>query len=228
MKCNSTSECFPAFLNTSGTNNNSKSYRWLVQKYPPTIISLHQMKIVLICGHPNFKNSIANAAIIEELKKNIPDINVRILCDLYPDYNINIQAEQSALLEADLIIWQNPYYWYHFPALMKKWLDDVFEHNFAYGSQAKLNGKKLLISFTTGAANEAYSGHPGSIGDMEKMDSCFPPIASLCHLDYQDAMFLYGLIFANSQDAEGIEKQRAAARDHAHKILSRIQEMQKS
>lgn len=40
---------------------------------------------------------------------------------------------------------------------MKQWLDEVFVHGFAHGSTAKLGGKKLILSFTTGAPQALYT-----------------------------------------------------------------------
>ena len=48
-------------------------------------------------------------------------------------------------------------YWYNAPALMRLWFEQVLEHSFAYGSKGtSLKGKKLLVSFTTGAALDDY------------------------------------------------------------------------
>ncbi|MEH8026365.1 NAD(P)H-dependent oxidoreductase [Gallibacterium anatis] len=62
-------------------------------------------------------------------------------------------AEQNRLMQADTIVLQFPFYWYSYPALLKKWVDEVFVYSFAHGSTGdKVKGKKLVMSFTTGAA----------------------------------------------------------------------------
>ena len=108
------------------------------------------MKTLIISGHPDLSTSVANQTILDELEKAFPDAEIRKLDQLYPTANIDVDAEQKALLEADLIVWQFPFWWYSLPWLMKKWLDEVFLHGFAHGSTGKLGGKKLLVSFTTG------------------------------------------------------------------------------
>ena len=97
------------------------------------------MKVLIICGHPHLEQSVANAAMLEEYKQN-SDVEIRRIGDLYPNFKINVAEEQKALLEADVIVWQFPVYWYGLPSIMKKWQEDVLAHGFAYGSGATLGG----------------------------------------------------------------------------------------
>lgn len=113
--------------------------------------------ILVVSGHPDLNHSIANATILDELATALPDAEIRRLDWLYPDSKFNIAAEQESLLQADVIVWQFPFSWYGLPGLMKQWLDEVFVHGFAHGSTAKLGGKKLLLSFTTGAPQALYT-----------------------------------------------------------------------
>ena len=183
------------------------------------------MKTLIIAGHPDLSSSVANATILGELEKALPESEIRKLGELYPDGNIDIEAEQKALLEADLIVWQFPFWWYSMPWLMKKWLDEVFVHGFAHGSQGKLGGKKLLVSFTTGAPAAAYTGGEGALGDISKMLDAFSATAALCKLDYQGALYIHGVSYASREDAEKIEAQKAAAREYAAKLIARIREI---
>ena len=66
---------------------------------------------LIILGHPNFADSIANKAIIKELENSGLPIEIRNLSELYPDYKINPKAEQKALLEHSTIVFQYPVYW---------------------------------------------------------------------------------------------------------------------
>ena len=121
-------------------------------------------QVLIISGHPDSAQSTANALIIKEVLKQLANVEIRYLDKLYPDYQIDVAAEQDALIRADVIVWQFPFYWYSTPALLKKWIDDVHTHGFAYGSTGnKLHGKKLIISFTTGGTSRDYSesGHEG-------------------------------------------------------------------
>ncbi|WP_315983290.1 NAD(P)H-dependent oxidoreductase [Aliamphritea spongicola] len=94
---------------------------------------------------------------LEALHSGLESTDIRRLDSLYPDYRIDVAAEQQALLEAEVIILQFPFYWYSVPALLKKWLDDVLAYDFAYGANGdKLKGKDLVLSFTIGGPEEAY------------------------------------------------------------------------
>ena len=182
------------------------------------------MNILIISGHPDLSTSVANQTILAELEKAFPEAEIRKLDQLYPDAVIDVEAEQTSLLAADLIVWQFPLWWYSLPWLMKKWLDEVFLHGFSHGSTAKLGGKKLLVSFTTGAPAEAYTGGEGSIGDIQKMLEMFPATTNLCGLDYQGALYIHGVSYATRDDEAKIEAQKQASREYAEKLIARIRE----
>ena len=107
---------------------------------------MNNIKTVIIFAHPNLESgSIANKIIINQIKDKT-DIKIRNLYQLYPDFKIDVVAEQKALTEADIIVFQYPFHWYSLPGLLKEWLDKVFLYGFAYGSGGnKLNGKEFLI-----------------------------------------------------------------------------------
>ena len=183
------------------------------------------MKTLLIAGHPDLSQSVVNAMILDEIARALPDVQIRRLCRTAPDGVFDIPAEQAALAEADLIVWQVPFHWYSLPWLMKKWLDEVFVHGFAHGTGAKLPGKKLLVSFTTGAPEAAYTGGPGSVADIRELVSAFPAIAKVCGLDYLAPLWLNGVSYAARDDAEAIARQQAQAREYAARLVARIREI---
>lgn len=112
---------------------------------------------LIILGHPDIEQSFANKTIIEELEKSGLPLEIRNLAKLYPDYRINAEAEQQALLRHHSVVFQYPLYWYNMPAILKHWFDVVFEYRFAYGSQGdKLKGKHFIPSFTVGAPGTEY------------------------------------------------------------------------
>lgn len=54
--------------------------------------------VLIISGHPDLSTSVANATILDEVAKALPDAEIRRLDSLYPDYRFDIAAEQAALL----------------------------------------------------------------------------------------------------------------------------------
>ncbi|ORX42966.1 flavo protein [Piromyces finnis] len=142
-------------------------------------------KTLFVIAHPNIKQSIGSKTIIEAFKKLNMDTEYDNIYELYPDYNINVKAEQEKLLKADAIVLQFPFYWYNSPSLLRKWFEDVLEHGFAYGSNGvALKGKKLIVSFTTGAALNSYSESiPGSC-TLDDLVKGFQQLANLCGLEW--------------------------------------------
>jgi glutathione-regulated potassium-efflux system ancillary protein KefF len=121
--------------------------------------------VTLIYGHPYPDRSRAGRVLLDGVR-DLPGVEVRSLYDLYPDFDIDVQGEQSALLKADLIVWQCPFYWYGVPALVNLWFEKVLAQGWAYGEGADaLSGKTVLWATTTGGSLPSYSstgmhGHP--------------------------------------------------------------------
>ena len=77
-------------------------------------------KVLIVSGHPDLSASLANATILAEVEKALPEAEIRRLDHLYPDYRFDIAAEQQALLAADVIVWQFPLCWYSLPEASKR------------------------------------------------------------------------------------------------------------
>ena len=115
------------------------------------------MKTLVILAHPNINESKANKRWKEELLKYPQEIEVHELYREYPDWNIDVKREQELLIKCEHIIFQFPLYWFNCPPLLKKWLDEVFEYNWAYGLNGdKLKNKKIGLAVTTGGKREYY------------------------------------------------------------------------
>ena len=94
----------------------------------------------------------------QELAQHPDDIVVHELYKAYPDWNIDVKGEQELLGAYEHIILQFPLYWYSYPPLLKKWLDDVFTHGWAYGSHGTgLKGKKIGLAMSIGDKKANYS-----------------------------------------------------------------------
>lgn len=121
--------------------------------------------IALIYAHPYAEQSLANRELLAATD-DLSFVARRSLYDLYPDFDIDVEAEQRVLASADLIVLQHPIYWYSTPALLKLWIDDVLALGWAYGEGGTaLVGKSVQWVVTTGGDFRAYSpegphGHP--------------------------------------------------------------------
>ncbi|HAT1621949.1 TPA: NAD(P)H-dependent oxidoreductase [Raoultella planticola] len=174
--------------------------------------------ILVVSGHPELTHSVANATILDEVAAALPDAEIRRLDWLYPDGKFNIAAEQESLLRADVIVWQFPFSWYGLPGLMKQWLDEVFVHGFAHGSTAKLAGKKLILSFTTGASQALYTADGFFGHTIEEYLIPFETTARLCKLELLAPVYTSGISYAD-RDADKIAQQKTLAREHALRLV---------
>jgi glutathione-regulated potassium-efflux system ancillary protein KefF len=84
-------------------------------------------------------------------------VQVRDLYALYPDYLIDVAAEQRELAAAQLVVWLQPLHWYGMTPLLKLWVDEVLAFGWAYGPGGKaLAGKDLWLVASTGGAEDSY------------------------------------------------------------------------
>ncbi len=115
-------------------------------------------EIVVLVAHPQQEHSRVNHALMQGAARTAPGrIEVRDLYALYPDYLIDVEAEQAQLAGARLVVWQHPIHWYGMPPLMKLWLDEVFAFGWAYGPGGHaLQGKDLWLVASTGGSEESY------------------------------------------------------------------------
>lgn len=172
------------------------------------------MKTVVIFSHSYQEQSVSNKA-IEAVLKATPDVEVRNLEELYPDGKINVEAEQAALVKADVVVFQYPLFWFNIPSLLKKWMDDVLQYGFAYGSTGdKLKGKKFIASFTTGSGAESY---PEAMTDV----ICGPlrTSALFCGMEYLEPVITYGQLVLTNPNAE------ALAKEHAQRLVAKLQSL---
>ena len=68
--------------------------------------------VLIISGHTDLAASVANKTILETLGHRLPEAEVVKLDELYPDFKINVEAEQQRLLRADIIVLQFPVFFY--------------------------------------------------------------------------------------------------------------------
>ena len=86
--------------------------------------------ILIISGHTNLAASVANKTILETLNERLPEAEIVKLDELYPDFKIDVEAEQQKLLRADIIVLQFPFFWYSVPSILERWMEETFRHGF--------------------------------------------------------------------------------------------------
>ncbi len=114
--------------------------------------------IAVVYAHPYPRSSRACAALLAAIRE-LPGAEVRSLYELYPDFDIDADAERAALERARLVVWLHPLYWYTAPALLKLWFEKVLARGWAYGEGASaLHGKACLWVVATGGESTGYAG----------------------------------------------------------------------
>jgi glutathione-regulated potassium-efflux system ancillary protein KefF len=115
-------------------------------------------EILVIAAHPQLDHSRATRTLMEAAARLDPArVAVRDLYALYPDYFIDVAAEQALLAQARLLVWLHPVHWYSMPPLLKLWLDEVFAFGWAYGPGGRaLVGKQLWLAASTGGPQASY------------------------------------------------------------------------
>lgn len=182
-------------------------------------------KIVVISGHPDLSQSFTNTVILDALKGSELDLEIRRLDLLYPDFQIDAAQEQHALLSADVIVLQYPFYWYSVPGILKHWLDQVFTYNFAYGAEGtKLKDKDLVLSFTIGGPKDAYQPLGYNHFTIEQLILPLQQTAYLAGMNFQPPVYSHGMVFIpgvyNTQ--EDVE---ARASEHAERLVSALSQL---
>lgn len=151
-------------------------------------------KVLVIAAHPALAQSRVNRRLLAAAReRGGAAVEVRDLYRLYPDYLIDTAAEQAALAQARLVVWQHPLHWYGMPPLMKLWVDEVLAFGWAYGpGGTALRGKDLWLVTSTGGAQASY--RPDRY-NRYFFDAFLPPYeqtAALCGLRFLPPMVLHG------------------------------------
>ena len=165
---------------------------------PPAATPAPAPEVLVITAHPQMEQSRVNRQLLRAAR-GLADgavparIAVRDLYSLYPDYLIDVPAEQALLASASLVVWQHPIHWYSMPPLMKLWIDDVLSFGWAYGpGGTALRGKDVWLVASTGGPQDSY--RPTNY-NRYFFDDFLPPYeqtASLCGLRFLPPFILHG------------------------------------
>lgn len=166
-------------------------------------------RVLALYAHPYPQRSQAGRALLEAVR-DLPFVAVRSLYDLYPDFAIDVEAEQAAVDDASILVWQCPFYWYGIPSLMHLWFEKVLTAGWAYGPEGgALVGKRVLWVTTTGTPPAAY--RPEGM-HAHTFDAFVPPIeqtARFCGMTWEPPIVVED---ARRIGPEGVARQAAAYR----------------
>ena len=147
---------------------------------------------LVLAAHPNWRDSRVNRRLLEAARR-APGVRAQDLYALYPDFDIDVAAEQELAQQAQLIVLLHPIQWYSMPPLQKLWFDEVLAYGWAYGQGGTaLQGKDLWLVATTGGPESSY--HPQSY-NRYFFDAFMPPYeqtAALCGMRFLPPLVLHG------------------------------------
>lgn len=184
-------------------------------------------KILVVSGHTDLqRNSFANKIILSRLEEIMPEAEYVYLDTEYPGWKFDVEREQDRLRNADVIVMQFPFFWYGVPSLMHKWMEEVFVHGFSHGSKGKaLVGKKLVISFTSGAPEEMYQA--GGLQGYPVEDFLIPlkQFAKACGMIWAGYVYSGGLSYASRHDDAKLQAMKEKALAHADKAAGLVKSL---
>jgi len=175
-------------------------------------------KILIIFAHPYPQQSRVNRPLLE-VAQDIPEVEIVDLYEEYPDFYINVPAEQQRLIAADLIVFHHPIYWYSAPAILKHWQDLVLEERFALSEGGfALRGKKLMSMVTVGHSKRSYQ--PGGYDryPIENFLLPYEQMAIHCGMQYLAPFVVYS---AHRLQEEEIKIQAHDYRQHLLNYISK-------
>jgi glutathione-regulated potassium-efflux system ancillary protein KefF len=173
-------------------------------------------KIQVLVAHPQLEHSRVSRRMAEAAARAAAagaSIEIRDIYARYPDYLIDVAAEQAALAATQLLVWLHPIHWYGMPPLMKLWLDEVFAFGWAYGPGGNvLRGRDLWLATTTGGPEQSYRSDGYN---RYFFDSFLPP--------YDQTAALVGLRFLPPYVLHGAHRTNDAVIEaHAQTFVDRL------
>ena len=148
--------------------------------------------ILVIQAHPYPDRSRANRELGRAIE-GLDGLEIRSLYDLYPDFAIDVDAEQAALARAATVVWQHPIYWYTAPALLKLWFEKVLTPGWAYGAGGTaLAGKRCLWVTTAGGDERSYREGAMHAHPFEAFVPVIRQTAEFCGMRWLEPLVVVG------------------------------------
>ena len=159
-----------------------------------------EKRILILFAHPALEKSRVNNMLIEGMDR-VEGITFHDLYQAYPDFDIDVEAEQRLMEDHDVIVFHHPFYWYSTPAIIKEYVDLVFEHGWAYGKQGNaLKGKWMMNVTTTGGQEKAYCEIGSNRYTVRQLLAPMEQTACLCKMLYLPPFVVHGTLAISSDE----------------------------
>ncbi len=165
--------------------------------------------VLILFAHPNLERSRVNRT-MRDAVAGLEQVTVHDLYDAYPDFDIDVAAEQARAEAHHSLVFHHPFYWYSCPAILKEWMDLVLTHGWAYGQDGTaLSGKQLMSAVSTGGSVRAYAEGGSTRHTITQFLAPFDQTANLCGMNWQEPFVFHGTHDTNN---EAIEQHAVAYR----------------
>lgn len=149
--------------------------------------------VLVLFAHPAFQRSRVNRALVQTARE-VPGVTVHDLYETYPDFLIDVGAEQELMGRHQCVVFQHPFFWYSSPAIVKEWLDLVLTYGWAYGhGGTALRGKTLAQAISAGGPEEVYQRGGQNHFTIRELLAPFEQTARLCGMNYAEAHVVHGV-----------------------------------
>lgn len=146
--------------------------------------------ISLLYAHPYAYHARLEQLVLNAVQ-HLPELQLRELYQLYPDFYIDVTLEQKMLAQSNAIVLHYPMQWGLPPALLVQYLHKVFQYGWAYGKNAEaqpvksLQGKKFWL--VTHAASSQHEVDPCY---QQTMFTPLRQLALSCGMEWQPPLML--------------------------------------
>jgi len=157
-------------------------------------------QILILFAHPAVHNSRVNKAMVDAIA-DLEHVVIHDLYETYPDFYINIKKEQSALKQADLVVFHHPFFWYGPPPMVKLWQDVVLTRGFAYGiNGSMLHNKDFMLAISTGGKEQAYQREGNNHFTIDELLFPYQAMSYRCGLQYHSPFVIHGSYNLSNED----------------------------
>lgn len=148
-------------------------------------------RVLVLFSHPSYSDSVVNRRLIE-VAESVEGVSCRHLEALYPNFDIDVEAEQKIVREHDALIFQHPLYWYSSPPHLKLWIDRVLLRDFAFGRKdPETKGKSLRSVVSAGGPESAYGADGFNGYPITDFLRAFERTAIFCRMTWQPPLILH-------------------------------------
>jgi glutathione-regulated potassium-efflux system ancillary protein KefG len=173
-------------------------------------------RVLLTLAHPTMERSRAGRAMLDAAA-DLPGVKVHDLYEAYPDFVVDVPAEQAKLKKHDVIALQFPVQWYAPPSLVKEWFDQVWLKGFAFGEgAAALRGKRMFVAVTTGHAAENYHRRGQDRFTVDEFLRPLEQTAGFCGLTWETPFVVHSAV------TKGHDTLQEEARRYRERLISLV------